>query len=351
MIAVTAPDAPYYGTYDLARAGDTTYATPMRIMHAAIRERAYERLCEYDVTLSSAAPFFNVTEYPGNLFLGSFAWTDTGRKLKWLALSHAQDIGAGVWVTPGDIARDYLGLKYPDRRQRLMGEQMRLCVEADYSPPRFAQPCAMYDGCTYFDLTGAYWQIVRAVGWDVDYLPGSFLGVNSSMTDFPFRDQKLARNCLVSIGTASQMTIWNGEKGKLYYRKTGNKFINHVLWRLVCDVLQGIAVEVMKAGAKYVFTDGYIVSGTDAANVADVLDSWGVRYDVRHWGAWGQIRAPASYRVGDFMTKPYRDSKRTQAFSNLYDPNIKWLKPRWLAFVEQANRDWLFFKGLDGYDD
>lgn len=329
------------------------YITPMSAMRAAIQERAYERLHDYDITISRSAPFFDFRGFSDPLYLGSFSWTANTRRCKWISYPHARDIGAGVWVTPGDIARDYLALKYADRRIRMTTDQYNACIKDERRVPLYAKPGTLYDGAVYFDLTGAYWQIVRAVGWDVDYLPGEYLGRNSDMCDFPFRFEKLARNCLVSIGLSKESNLWTGSEhgAQIKFIKHKNRFTNKVLWRLVCDVLNGVATDVLKAGARYVHTDGYIVSGTQAQAVCEAIAEWGLQFGVRFDGAFGTVRGVGSYQVGDHQSMPYRESTRQIPMNAVYDPGNKWLRWRFRNYVEQADQDWAFFKGCEGYDE
>lgn len=330
-------------------AHDDNPDTPMSLMRRAMQQRAYERLCTYRIHVSDAFPFFNFTEFRNPLFLGSFSWSSPAVQEKWITEPHARDIGAGVWVTPGDIARDYLTIKYGGRKRRMNHDQYEVIWKRDVHVPYYCKPGALYDGAVYFDLTGAYWQIVRAVGWDVDYLPGAFLGVSSSMTDFPFRYEKLARNCLVSIGLGRETSFWTGSK--IVVRKQKNPLINKVLWRFVCDILNAVAWEARQAGAVYIHTDGYICSGSNSFAVAEVLESWGLQFGVKAHGDYGVVRAIGSYLVGDYQSKPYRESERAIPCDAIYHPGVSWLKKDFLSFVELANRDWLFYKGMEGYDE
>lgn len=332
-------------------AHDDNPDTPLSLMRRQMQVKAYEKVSPYRVHIHSGGEphFFDWRTYKGVLILGAFTWTAPNEKEKWMRDHWARDIGAGVWVTPGDIARIYLGLKYPNRRVKMTTEQYKVCVKAHYYPPRYAAPTLLENGAVYFDLSGAYWQIVRACGWDADYLPGQFLGRNSDMTDFPFRHEKMARNCLVSVGDSSEMNLWTGSR--IIWQKSSNPFVNKVLWRLVCDVLHGVACDCLRAGANYIYTDGYICSAADSSAVAEAIMSWGLRFGIKAQGERGEIRAPASYLVGDYVTKPYRDSTRAQSFSNLYDPGCQWLRPRFRKLVELADRDWLFYEGMEGYDE
>lgn len=325
------------------------FQTPMSLMRLAMQERAREKLDGYTIHVSNAFPFFDIREFHEPLFLGGLSWNCTTLKEKWIDAHHARDIGAGVWVTPSEVARYYLSIKFPQRKAKCTGEQYDACVLDERLPPQYAQPGAIPNGCYYFDLDGAYWQIVRAVGWNVDYLPGEWLMSGDSCTDFPFRHEKLARNCLVSVGLSRELQLWTGYQMK--FLKSRNPFINKILWRAVCDVLNGIAFDVIQAGAKYVNTDGYICSGKDSLAVVEALESWGVRFSIRYHGDYGYVRGIGSYMVGNYQSIPYRKSQRISAMQKVYDPGVDWLRWRFRSFAEQADKDWLFFKGLEGYDD
>lgn len=325
------------------------YHTPMSLMRQRILDRMTEKYEGYTFYIEDTASFFDFLNFPHPLYFGSTSWHSPTTKEKWVDARQALDIGLPAPMTAPDLARAYVGLKFPNRRPRMNRDQYAACVDAEFGLPCYADPCALYDGAVYFDLTSAYWQIVRAVGWNVEYMPGSFIGAGESMTDFPFRWQKLTRNCLVSIGIGGKLQYWTGSK--IEWKKPGNQYVNRLLWRLTCDVLNGVACDAVNAGARYVNVDGYICSGADSPKVAQAIEAWGLRYGVKYHGDSGAIRGVGSYMVGDYQSIPYRQSIRSGSYNKVYDPNVEWLRWRIKSFAEQADQDWLFFKGIEGYDD
>lgn len=327
--------------------------TPMSIMRPRILDRLEEKYEGYTFYLSKDAEFFDFLLFPNPLYFGSTSWKSPTTKQKWIDESQALEIGLPFPVTAPDVARAYVDLKFPNRRARMHADQYAACVKADYGLPAYADPCALYDGAYYFDLKSAYWQIVRAVGWNVEYMPGVYLGGGDSMTDFPFKHQKLTRNCLVSIGVGGLINYWTGKE--IAWVKPGNQFINKVLWRLTCDVLNGVATDVIQAGGKYCCVDGYIVSGANSARVAEAIAGWGLRFGVRFHGESGSIRGLGSYKVGDYQSVPFRQSIRSGRVDRVYNPNPEgdddWLRWRFRQFVEHANHEWAYFSGMEGYDD
>lgn len=285
-----------------------------------------ERLAGWGVELVDKFPL--VTTLRERVYLGSFAWTLTKSRKKLMMIAHARQLGARH-VTPAEIARAYLRLKYSKRTKRMTGMQASEFVDYRSQPPLYCTPCSITDAL-YIDIKSAYWSIVQTVGWDVEYMPERWLGVGDTVSDFPFADDKLARNCLVSCGLPSNMSVWTGTK--LTIQKGWNDFINLMLWGLVCDVLNGVARDVVQAGAVYCYTDGYIVPANRANDVFDVLESWGLPFGVKHSGRC-VVQAPASYSFPDYQTRQFGVS-RVIHYDKIADRGGKWLRPKFRQFAE-----------------
>lgn len=316
-------------------------------MHLAMIEAIKEKNEGWTIHLLDK--FFSPLRLHVETSLGVFSWSASPILTKWLATAHASHYGDS-WTTPSEIARNYLTLKYPKRRVRCRTSQWKSCVADRGKAPRFTLPGIYPDG-VYLDLDAAYWQIVRAIGWDVSYDPGKILSVHSSMLDFPYRHEKLARNCLVSLTLPHRMTIWTGTE--LKYEARPNKFINLILYRAVMDVLNGVAQDVIKAGAVYVYSDGYIIPRDRLKAAIEAIDGWGLtaslRHDPRQDGVHNalsshrtdiEVRAPGSYRIGTYMSLPYQRSLRRQGVSNVDSQYTEFLRPRFRAFAEKAQSEW-----------
>lgn len=298
---------------------------PRYMMGQYMNEKARERNEGWGVDLIKIFPSLITIKTP--TILGSFSWSSLPIKHKWIMEQHAYNFGGG-WITPGDIARDYLALKYPNRRMRITTSQYQACVADRRQPPLYCKPCEL-DDAVYMDLKSAYWSIVRAVGWDVNYNPEKFLGVNSDVEDFPYPDVKLARNCLVSVGLPSAMRMWTGEQ--LTFVKKPNRFVNLVLWRLVMDVLNGVAWEMIQAGAVYVYTDGFILPRDRVGHASEVARSWGLPIGIKHAGK-ATVLAPAAYEFPKYKTRAFLRYRKVQT-DKVYNPNVRWLKPRFYKFA------------------
>lgn len=307
-------------------------------MHTQMIDRTKERNEGWQIHLLDK--FFSLNRLHHSCSLGTFAWSSAPIFTKWLHRPNARNYGGG-WMTPGDIARDYLALKYPNRRIRITTSQWQSCVKDRRNAPLYCVPCRMDHG-VYVDLSGAYWQIVRAVGWDVSYNPGKFLAQNSSMHDFPYWTEKMARNCLVSVGVSAPMRMWTGDK--IIFVKKPNRFVNLILYRLVMDVLNGAAYDAIQAGASYVYTDGYLVDVKFLPGVCQALDAWGLQYTFKHDGVT-HIKAAAAYECGDYRTKQYNRNRRDHAVNKVYDPGVAWLRKRFEKFACKARYEWEWDKG------
>lgn len=298
------------------------------LMMVNMIERTRERLTGWETVLTDSFPALSTIHVP--TIIGLFAWSSAAVKTRMLLKPHAWDYGGG-WVTPGDIARDYLALKFPKRRARMTASQWGKIVPNRAQTPLYCEPCVLESG-VYVDLKSAYWSILRAVGWDVNYNPALFLSPQSNVNDFPFPQHKMARNCLVSCGLSGNMRLWTGEK--LIFSKKPNRFINLMLWKLVQDVLHGVALDCIDAGAVYAYTDGYIVPEDKVQKVFDAIWSWGLECGVKHTGKV-TVNAPADYVFPNYKTNVRRTGKPV-AFNNLYEPNREWLRWRFVRFADRG---------------
>lgn len=278
-----------------------------------------------DMDINIIKNWFPLTELNYSTIIGGFAWTSVVAKKKWILQSKAENFGAG-WVSPSDVARDYLNTKYGKKRRRVTTAQYQATCTEKRSQPLLAIPGYMPDA-VYIDLKSAYWSILKVVGWDVDYHPGRFMAVKSSVKDFPFPDFKLARNCLVSMGLPSPMRVWTGEK--LTFVKKYNPLQNLVLWSCVQDVLHGIASEI-EPYARYINTDGYIVEKKNAATVQQIIGSWGLDSDVRFSGE-AHIYAAGQYNIGSKTWIEPR-SRFLKEFRKIDTVPLAWLKKRFSNF-------------------
>lgn len=262
--------------------------------------------------------------YPA--FIGTYVITCQAISQRWIFRAQAVELGGGVWVSETDLGRQYLTLKYPNRRVRCTTRQYKQMVLVRKSAPIYTAPCQLPDA-VYIDIRAAYWSIVKTVGWDVDYNPGRWLERKSSMADFPYFDNKLIRSSIVSAGLTGTIRFWTGTR--LTWLKKSNGLVNLVLWALVQDVLHGMAADAVEAGAVYVYADGYIVPSDRITSVMTALDEWGIPTRVVASGAADVVR-PACYRVGEKQTLPYRVHKGGGVHRDLIDwtVNRRWLRSR-----------------------
>lgn len=264
------------------------------------------------------------------VMLGSFSWLGMSTKTRWLYRPTSVVIGDKL-ATPGDIARDYISLKYP-KRLRATTKQYRLVMEKRHHP-LFAEPSS-HEESLYIDLRKAYWTILQAVGYDVDYCPGKWLAAGQTMEDFPFYGDKLVRNCLVSAGMLAGKRIWKADEKKLIVTKENSSRPNMVLWALVQDVLNGIAYDAVNAGAFYVHTDGYITPAPMAYAVIEAIEAWGFPWGVKHNGK-SVIYGPGCYDIGEHRHK--QKVVRSTAVNAIRVPDrIDWLRQSFRKHMERV---------------
>lgn len=265
----------------------------------------------------------SLAEMDENVFVGSFSWLGVSSHTRWIKRSTAINVG-GYLSTPGDVARNYLTLKYT-KRKRITADQ-KLSIYQHRSHPLYANPIRLVDG-SYVDIKSAYWSIMSIVGWDVDYFPGRWLSPGVGMSDFPYRDHKLSRNCLVTAGLGSTSKMWMHERKRLAIKKIGNRFANMQLWSLVMDVLNGVACDV-KEKVFYVHTDGYICDTEDAADVQERIRAWGLPSRIKHRGDT-RIQGAGQYRVGEKSTKLFPNLSRDMLA--IYQPDRSEALRTWIS--------------------
>lgn len=299
---------------------EADYHSEQYEMHLQIIARQKERLEKYKTHVLDK--WFPLNRLGVNAIVGSFAITSTESKQRWILKPYAVNVGGGV-VTPADLARDYIAIRYGGMRRRVTTEQWKEFNNDKRMTPLYCMP-NQYDMAYYIDLKSAYYQIMQSVGWDVDYMPNQWLSRATYNDDFPYPDNKLARNCLVSIGLTGNMTMWYADKKQFTHKKKSNPFTNMMLWSLVQDILHAIAKEVIEHGAVYAYTDGYIVEEKHIHAVSRVLDSWLLPYGIKHKGKT-DVKGTGAYKIGSHLSKPYNSSRRRYT-DTIRNSDNTWLK-------------------------
>src|SRR6056297_1030449 len=119
--------------------------------------------------------FPDLFQYPNPLILGSFAWTDTISKQRWIRPQHVRRLGhVDRKTTSSQVARAYLKYKLGDDYRRIRTVQYKYFVNNRKSQPLYASPCHL-KSAVYIDIKAAYWTIIRVLGLTVDYMPQKWL--------------------------------------------------------------------------------------------------------------------------------------------------------------------------------
>lgn len=254
--------------------------------------------------------------------IGSFSWTGLTTHHRMINYPTSIRFFDQI-ITPGDAARDYLSIKYP-KKLRCTTSQYRE-FKTHRQAPLYSRPCTIPDA-DYVDLKSAFWSILKVIGWDVEYLPNKYLISRSDVSDFPFPDNKLARNCLVTSGIVSQQRMWLFKQQELKLCTRGNTMANNVLYSCIMDILNCIASDAVAVGAQYVHTDGYICASRDTPSLMSALAAWGLPSTVKRSGT-ATINAVGSYSIGSYQTRTRVQTARpTNAIQNLV--NKDWLRER-----------------------
>lgn len=275
--------------------------------------------------------FFSLKTLKTMTWVGTFSWTNQENEKRWLVEAVVKD-PLGIPQTPPELARDYLKTKYSQKRRHT--ENQFKAINMHRSPPLYAA-IGTYQDMVQVDLKSAYWSILQIVGWDVDYHPSRWLGKRSDMDDFPFPDDKLARNSLVSSGLITKSTIWTGEK--IRQINAHKNLINYDIWALCQDVLHALATIALKAGAVHIHTDGYIIPRKTVMDFTHEVAKWGLRAELKAEGDC-KVKGVGAYTIGDKRTKKvYHFTPHD--IRKVYEPDISFLRPR-MAKLARARVDW-----------
>lgn len=303
----------------------------MTTIRESMAELARARQEKYSTVVWEHMP--SILDYRERVILGMTSWCLTESAQRYLLKSALVENGNGPQTGP-EIGRDYLKAKYPGQRQRAFSEQ-RDNLLLHRSPPLYCLP-GRIPSAAYVDIKSAYWSIIMAVGWDVDYYPEHWLGKKSHNRDFPLVREKVARNSLVTAGLSSPRRVWTGYGFRTEHSQ--NTHLNYGIWAVCQDVLNAIAgVAVFKLGAQYCHTDGFIIRSERAQDLIDYIASWGLDASVKREGE-AEIWRVASYRVGGYSTKTMH-SPWGETLSKIAEVNEGWLRPRFRRWVE-LSQNW-----------
>ncbi len=267
--------------------------------------------------------------------LGSYSFTKTESKQRLIVKRDSiwlTDHDTPIIETPSAIARDYLKIKY--KRSPIVKHVQANKLRDGLNPsPNYANPTRFEYGY-YIDIKSAYWSIMDSVGWNPDYYPERWLSSGTPPRDFPFKDHKIARNCLVSAGFGGGILRYT-PAGVFDEMKVGNQLANISLYRLINDILNSIAQQAVKFGAVYVNTDGYIAPNKKAAaNISQLILDWGLTPSIKAEGR-GEIKSSGAYKVGQTVSVPFKMRKQSAPVKKIYAPKYsKWLQDnfsRWVA--------------------
>lgn len=298
-----------------------------------IIDRVHRRHERYETLALAELP--NPAELHEDAILGTFSYTLQSSSVR-LVRSDILISLDGTAETPPALARDYLTTRFGKASKIRWPQLTRLKVNTR-PLPLYAKPCRFREGA-YVDIQAAYWSILAATGWNVDYYPGRWLLAGDPVSDFPFQGSsarhKLARVSLVSSALHVPMSRWSAGRREVLSVDTGNKLINSQLVGAVRDTLHAIAWEARRAGAVYVATDGYICPDYRSIRaVCEAVRSWGLEPRIKGHGN-GAVYGPGSYMVGPMHSRTPHD--RLIPADNMREGEYDgWLKPRFSALVSR----------------
>lgn len=275
-------------------------------------ERIEKRLAKTEYVKEFSPP-----EPDDTVILGTYSRTWRNRE-KREVLKHKAIEFNGRLDSPTAHTRDYLMSCY-DRRpakkeQRELLKRKRM--------PIYANPGIMTDA-VYLDIKSAWFSIVMLAGWNVEYYPGRWFGFGQPPADFPFKDIKVARSALVSIGRTQKIPLW--VKGHLKTQPMYNNTENFHIWGVIADTLNCIASVAISEGARYVNTDGFIISRSKMDFMIDYILDWGLTVKVKAQGG-AVICGVGAYQVGSHQTVRGMTFHPCEVID--WEVGEKWLKRR-----------------------
>lgn len=264
---------------------------PVQVAKRAAWSRIAEKSEAYEITdiVRAFPPLHHFGRH--GVWVGGYSRSIPSQK--WRLLDGAIVLTEGsAQATPTQVTRAYLDVMFP---KQLRAKKSQI----DFWKPRRSQPMYTEPGkynfpMVYLDLKSAYWSIVKIIGWDVDYFPGMLVR-RRGCSDFPYPENRLARNSLVSMGLPSKGFYY--KDGKIIAVPHSWK-VNIGLWTAVQDILHGIADEMIKrAGAVYVNTDGYIVPAENEHIAREVGAEWGLAMSEKFRGR-ATVYGVGAYSIG-----------------------------------------------------
>ena len=289
----------------------------------ALIERAKEREENYKRIVVTELPDpYGLEEIT---LIGNYSYTGITTRTRTVKKKSLIELDENTSETPPAIARDYLRIKY-NHGPTVKKIQLET-LEAGIKPaPNYAKP-ARFDHGYYIDISAAYWSIMKIAGWNVDYYPGKWISTGTPPDDFPFPENKVARNCLVSAGYARPIQRFLPRLKTFDFIQPGNGLKNLGLYRLITDLLNSIAGNAIDLGAVYVNNDGYIAPNErTAAKIIGMIYDFGLTPAIKGEGE-GSIKSAGAYKVGPLISKPWEIRTEKQFISAIHPPHYKdWLQ-------------------------
>lgn len=266
--------------------------------------------------------------------IGHYSRTDTrgawGIRRRFIVRYDSVRIGDLI-ETPTSAARDYLKVNnYRPRRLRgsLQYESIGRILKRFSQTPAFSKPGRFEEG-EYIDIQAAFFSIMAIAGWDLTYAPGRYFAPGRSVADFPFAENKISRNSMVSAAQVAEFRVAYppGDQSSERIQKRQTEFTNPQLIAVISDVLHSIARLAQEAGAIYGNVDGFIAPDpATAGQVKQVIADFGLLGRVKHRGE-GFVNSVGSYAIGDFQTANIRRGMRSAGSSNVINVDyLKWLQ-------------------------
>jgi len=295
----------------------------------AMTDLAIQRVENRTITITDSVSLPPSDDY---VYLGGGTWY--ARNSRRAEIVHSSVVRPfEVPQTRGQVARDYLKVKYGKKLPlRARGAQIRSWGDA-MSAALYAKS-GWTENMVYADIKSAYWSILSIVGYDVEWWPERFLGVASSVADFPLWEDKTARSAITATGIMNTSDIYNYGKFERVAQK--NVYQNLSLWNLTHTILHMCAGWARSLGGVYFNTDGAIIPRRALDDYTALLAGVGLRCGVKGEGVC-HVRGAGAYKIGHLKSGHYA-RVTDHDHDNLVSVNAAWYQARLLKLSRVADR-------------
>lgn len=251
------------------------------------------RMTVKNIVLDDIPPVYAL---PDGSIVGAKSYYAPREKTRYIARPAYVRVG-GLEGTQQSVTRDWLNATVSPRRAKK--SELRGLDKS--RAPMYASP-AIIEDAVYIDIASAYESIYSIIGWDVDYVRGSYFAGGRDGLIYPYPQLKIGRSYVISgaYPRSRIIQVWGRSP---HVRETLNPLSNPSLVASTLDVLAAIArFAVSIFGGVYYNVDGAIMPRDYAPLYTDFLRSLGLTAKIKYQGrAW--ISNLTNWSIGERVVR------------------------------------------------